>query len=269
MRKTALDMTVAENRRLTSNYSLLVLQTKCAPTNQENTFQFIDIQPGQFVQVRIDQSKTTFLRRPISVNFVCPERQELHLLVRLAGKGTEALCNLKAGDDLNIILPLGNGFSLPTEDQVRQGFNPLLVGGGVGVAPLLYLGKCLLDMGVKPSFLFAAKSEKDLLLIERFREFGEVYISTDDGSAGVPGLVTANPVLQQDWSSIYCCGPMPMMKAVARIAKANSIQCEVSLENTMACGLGACLCCVEDTVEGHVCVCTDGPVFNTDMLKWE
>lgn len=273
MHKTALYMTVAENRHLTSNYSLLVLRAdkiQNTDTDQkENTFSFAEILPGQFVQVRIDQSKTTFLRRPISVNFVYPEKNELHLLVRRAGKGTDALCDLKTGENLNIILPLGNGFSVPSENEMKEGFNPLLVGGGVGVAPLLYLGKCLHDMGVKPSFLLAAKSENDLLLVERFKEYGTVYVSTDDGSAGTPGLVTANPALQENWSRIYCCGPMPMMKAIARIARANSVPCEVSLENTMACGLGACLCCVEDTVEGHVCVCTEGPVFPIEKLKWD
>ena len=271
MRKTTLDMTVAENCHLTPNYSLLILQPKSISDwdNKENPFTFFDILPGQFVQVRIDQSKTTFLRRPISVNFVYPDKKELHLLVRRAGKGTEALCDIKTGDNLNVILPLGTGFSLPSEEETAIGYYPLLVGGGVGVAPLLYLGKLLRDRGINPSFLLAAKNEKDLLLIDKFKEFGTVYVSTDDGSAGTPGLVTANPALNEQWSKIYCCGPMPMMKAIARIAKTNSIPCEVSLENTMACGVGACLCCVEDTVEGHVCVCTEGPVFNTDVLKWE
>lgn len=262
MRKIALDMTVVENRRLTSAYSLLILEAD----KPVEDFNFGDIKPGQFVQVRVDDSKTTFLRRPISVNFVEPDRCRLHLLVRRAGEGTKVLCEMKEREDLNLLLPLGNGFSLPAS---AEGFTPLLVGGGVGVAPLLYLGKQLADMGVRPSFLLAAKSDADLLLLERFREYGPVYISTDDGSLGVPGLVTANPALQQQWSMIYCCGPMPMMKAVARIARGNNVPCEVSLENTMACGLGACLCCVEDTADkGNVCVCTDGPVFPIERLRW-
>ena len=270
MPKIALDMTVADNRRLTSNYSLLVL--KADNIREHETigelprFSFHDIMPGQFVQVKIDDSKSTFLRRPISVNFVNPDETELHLLVRRAGEGTKALCEIKPGESVNLLLPLGNGFSMP---QHAHGFRPLLVGGGVGVAPLLYLGKRLADIGVEPSFLLAARSEADLLLLERFRQYGPVYISTDDGSAGVPGLVTANPALREKWSMIYCCGPMPMMKAVAGIARENDVPCEVSLENTMACGLGACLCCVEDTADhGNVCVCTEGPVFSTTRLKW-
>lgn len=271
MRKTALDMKVIGNDHLSSNYSLLKLQAEnlTVPDNTtvKTLFSFNEILPGQFVQVRVDKSPGTFLRRPISVNFVYPDKNELHLLVRKAGKGTETLCEIAVGETLNVILPLGNGFSIPkdtTEKQLRL----LLVGGGVGVAPLLYLGKCLVDAGIQPSFLLAARSQSDLLLLDRFRELGQVYISTDDGSLGEPGLVTANPALREQWDRIYCCGPMPMMRAVAAIADSLKTPCEVSLENTMACGLGACLCCVEDTVDGHVCVCTDGPVFTTDKLKW-
>lgn len=275
MRKTAIDMTLVENRHLSPNYSLLILtapeqDTATTGDNDSETFTFGGIRPGQFVQVRVDDSKSTFLRRPISVNFVHPERNELHLLVRRAGKGTEALCDMKAGETLNVMLSLGNGFSIPaTGNTSANTFSPLLVGGGVGVAPLLYLGKCMVDAGIRPSFLLAAKSKGDLLLLDEFKKFGDVYLSTDDGSAGTKGLVTANPALKERWSRIYCCGPMPMMKAVARIARESSVPCEVSLENTMACGLGACLCCVEDTTEGHVCVCTEGPVFDIDRLKWD
>ncbi|MBD5225709.1 MAG: dihydroorotate dehydrogenase electron transfer subunit [Bacteroidales bacterium] len=271
MRKTALDMRVVGNQHLSANYSLLILKaddvTVPCDTTSAEPFSFPTIRPGQFVQVRVENSPETFLRRPISVNFVRPEENELHLLIRRAGKGTEALCETEPGDILNVILPLGNGFSIPDNNDSTS-FHPLLVGGGVGVAPLLYLGKRLADIGIEPSFLLAAKSEKDLLLLESFREIGTVYISTDDGTAGVPGLVTANPALRDSWSRIYCCGPMPMMKGVAAIAHETGVPCEVSLENTMACGLGACLCCVEDTVDGHVCVCTEGPVFTTDKLKW-
>lgn len=273
MRKIALDMVVTENRRLTDSYSLLILKASekdidaamegC--TSCEN-FDFSEIRPGQFVQVRIDDSKTTFLRRPVSVNFVSPADKELHLLVRRAGEGTRALCEISKDEKVNVVLPLGNGFTLP---DTPEAYRPLLVGGGVGVAPLLYLGKVLVDMGAQPSFLLAAKTAEDLLLLNSFREYGAVYISTDNGSLGVPGLVTENPALTHPWDMIYCCGPMPMMKAVARIARQNSTPCEVSLENTMACGLGACLCCVEDTADhGNVCVCTEGPVFSTERLKW-
>ncbi len=258
MSKAIIDFKVVENNKLTDKYSLLVL----TPVSTDTAFNFHDIKPGQFVEVRIDTSKTTFLRRPISVNYVDPIRKHLHLLVRGAGEGTHALCAQAVGDIVNIMLPLGNGFS------IVKATKPLLVGGGVGVAPLLYLGKQLRDNGIAPSFLLAARSKADLLELDKFKELGDVYISTDDGSAGHPGIVTLNPALEQQWDMIYCCGPMPMMKAIAKIANSSNINCEVSLENSMACGLGACLCCVEDTIDGNVCVCKEGPVFNIKQLKW-
>lgn len=253
-------MEVVANERLSEAYSRLILKSNEAVEG----FDFAEIAPGQFVQIRVDGSKETFLRRPISVNFVVPDERELHLLVRRAGEGTKALCEITEGEKLNLVMSLGRGFSCYVAPESRT----LLVGGGVGVAPLLYLGKQLKDKGLSPTFLLAARSGKDLLLLDEFKKYGTVIVSTDDGSMGTPGLVTANPALSEKWDMIYCCGPMPMMKAVAGIAKAKEIACEVSLENTMACGLGACLCCVEDTVHGNVCVCTEGPVFNIETLKW-
>ena len=270
MKKTVTDFIINENVRISDVYSRLVLTET---DNALSSPDYAGIRPGQFVEVRVDGSKTTFLRRPISVNFVVPERHEIHLLVRKAGDGTRSLCDSKVGETVNLMLPLGNGFSLPDVNCAAGSDAPhpyrlLLIGGGVGVAPLLYLGKTLCDMGIRPTFLLAAKTEKDLLELDRFKEFGDVIVSTDDGSAGTPGLVTENPILRESWDRFYCCGPMPMMKAIARIAVESNVPCEVSLENSMACGLGACLCCVEDTVDGHVCVCTHGPVFNVADLKW-
>jgi dihydroorotate dehydrogenase electron transfer subunit len=106
------------------------------------------------------------------------------------------------------------------------------------------------------------------LQLDEFAAVGDVYLSTEDGSKGEKGFVTQHSVLAEEFSYIYTCGPKPMMQAVARIAREHNTPCEVSLENLMACGVGACLCCVEDTVEGHVCVCKEGPIFNIDRLKW-
>lgn len=263
--KAELDFVVRECVQLTPSYSLLTLAYNPHGGLQGDVgFDFSIIRPGQFVQVRIDGCSNTFLRRPISISFVDVAAKEIQLLVRRAGEGTDWLCSRNKGDFVNVILPLGNGFFLE-----QAGRKPLLVGGGVGVAPLLYLGKVLNDAGITPTFLLAAKTAEDLLLTERFRQYGEVIISTDDGTAGAPGLVTSNPALERSWSHMYVCGPKPMMVALARLAGEKGVECEVSLENTMACGLGACLCCVEDTKEhGNVCVCTDGPVFNARDLKW-
>ena len=146
----------------------------------------------------------------------------------------------------------------------------LLVGGGVGVAPLLYQGAFLKSLGVKPTFLLGARTSKDLLMLDEFRKYGEVYITTEDGSEGEKGFVTQHTILQkQRFDLIQTCGPTPMMRAVARYAYQQGIDCEVSLENMMACGLGACLCCVEKTTEGNLCVCKEGPVFNIKRLLWQ
>lgn len=258
MKKFLLDLEVKSKAWLNPGYALLVLTSpdKLPP-----------ILPGQFVEVRVDGSPGTFLRRPISVHQVDYERNELWLLVQVVGDGSRHLAGLEAGDVLNVILPLGNGFSLPPRRDARV----LLVGGGCGIAPLLYLGKYLRQRGYdRCDFLLGARSAADLLQLDEYRRYGQVYTTTEDGSHGERGFVTHHPVMHEGGiDMIYACGPTPMMKAVARLAREAGIACEVSLENTMACGLGACLCCVTDTTEGHVCVCTEGPVFNINKLKWQ
>jgi dihydroorotate dehydrogenase electron transfer subunit len=222
--------------------------------------------PGQFVEVRVDGSPSTFLRRPISINFVDLSQNELWLLVATVGYGTRRLAQLQTGDTLNCMLPLGNGFS-PVQ---KQGEKVLLVGGGVGVAPLLDYGKYLKEHGAKPVFLLGARSKSDLLEQDLFKAIAPVYVTTEDGSEGEKGFVTQHTLLNnKTFDRISVCGPKPMMVSVARYAKATNTPCEVSLENMMACGLGACLCCVEKTVKGNVCVCKEGPVFDINDLTWE
>lgn len=245
----------------TLQYSDMYSHLSLTPADDEPLPQIL---PGQFVQVAPD-TNGVLLRRPISINDVNVKENSFDLLVRNAGKGTEAIISRHPGDYLNVLLPLGNGF---TYVGLEKEANVLLIGGGVGVAPLLYLGRCLKESGITPRFLLGARSAKDILELDGFSLVGEVYISTEDGSMGEKGLVTTNSVLNADITKIYCCGPAPMMKAVAAIARERKIDCEVSLENMMACGLGACLCCVENTVKGNVCVCTEGPVFNINMLNW-
>lgn len=223
-----------------------------------------EIAPGQFVQVRVDGSPSTYLRRPISIHDVDAAKNEITLLVQQVGEGTRQLAVAEAGDTLNMVLPLGNGFTLP-----GSGERCLLVGGGIGIAPLYYFAKVLNEKGIRPTLLLGGKSASDLLRLEDYQKLGETYVTTEDGSLGEKGFVTMHSVWQQkSFDKIYVCGPKPMMKAVAKLAAERNVWCEVSLENLMACGLGACLCCVEDTVDGHVCVCKEGPVFNTRRLKW-
>lgn len=251
------DLTVKAVEHPHERYVLLKL------TDQE---QLPEMVPGQFVEVKVEGSERTFLRRPISINFVDKEKNELWLLIQTVGDGTRKLATLKEGDKLNLLFPLGNGFS----DVEKEGEEVLLIGGGVGVAPLLEYGKWLKERGAKPSFLLGARSKSDLLELNLFRQFGEVFITTEDGSEGEKGFVTQHSVLaKRKFDRISVCGPKPMMVAVAKFAKKNEVKCEVSLENMMACGLGACLCCVEKTVKGNVCVCKEGPVFDVNLLSWE
>jgi len=251
-----LDLLVKSNSRLNDQYFLLIL-THTAPLPE--------MLPGQFVEVRVDNSPTTFLRRPISINFFDKENNELWLLIQKVGDGTRKLGELKPNDSVNLILPLGNSFSLPQSHDAKL----LLVGGGVGIAPMLFWGAKLKEMGFKPIFLIGGRSEANLLQLDEFKKYGELYCTTEDGSVGEKGFVTNHSILTDiNFDAIYTCGPTPMMKAVAAYAQKNNVDCEVSLENTIACGIGTCLCCVTDSVDGHVCVCTEGPVFNITKLKW-
>lgn len=314
MKKYILDLVVKSISQPRPGYVVLQLTDPTGPLPE--------MLPGQFVEVRVDGSPSTFLRRPISINFVDREANELWLLVHVVGDATRTLARLEAGAVVNVVLPLGHGFSLPekatsrknreaqdgnTEAQdgnseardggskardgkseahgdgeVRDGGRYLLVGGGVGTAPLLYLGQELVARGCRPSFLLGGRTADDLMQLDLFRRFGDVYLTTEDGSAGERGFVTQHSLwnsvaVSEDISEgtalpafdlICTCGPKPMMMAVARLAREKGIPCEASLENLMACGLGACLCCVEDTTDGNVCVCKEGPVFSTDKLKW-
>lgn len=258
LKKHIIDLQVVSVEGLGDRFVLL----KCTDPNAP----LPPMMPGQFAQLRVDGSKETFLRRPISINFVDTKQNQIWFLVQLVGAGSRALGRLKEGDTLNALLPLGNGFSMPVSAEKKH----LLVGGGVGTAPLLYLGAQMNLMGMRPTFLLGARTKDMLLQMEDFQRVGDVYVTTEDGSAGEKGFVTQHSILfKQHFDRISVCGPSPMMKAVAKFARANSVPCEVSLENMMACGLGACLCCVEKTVKGNVCVCTEGPVFDINELTWE
>lgn len=261
MPKTLKNMRVVANRRLSPKLSLLTLEAADASGLPE-------ILPGQFVQIEVPDSKTTFLRRPISVCDVVGGGTQLVLMVRDAGAGTHALCNCTPGSIFSVLLPLGGG-TFPT--GLPRGSRVALIGGGVGVAPLLYYAKKLVANGIHAEFVLGGRSVAELPMIEDYAAVAPVNITTDDGSAGVRGVVTAHPRLSDCTGDTLwaVCGPMPMMKAVASLAHGKGIQCLVSLENTMACGLGACLCCVTgDAAGNNVCVCTAGPVFDVSSLDW-
>jgi dihydroorotate dehydrogenase electron transfer subunit len=255
MAKRIEDLKIIGNKRLNDDFFVLEL------SGNDN---LPDIKPGQFAQVRVDGSPETFLRRPISIHDIDYGKNTFHLLIQVAGKGTETLSKLKNGDFLNLIYPLGNSFSLPDKkDKV------LLIGGGCGIAPLLFLGKYLKSNGYVPDILLGFRKSELIIEVDKYIEVGKVYLTTEDGSRGEKGYVTNHTIFSSGrYDRIYCCGPDSMMKAIAWYCKKNNINCEVSLENLMACGIGACLCCIVDTVKGNLCTCIDGPVFNITELKW-
>lgn len=257
MKKFILDLTINANIRLHTNYVLLKMTCQSP---------LPEILPGQFAELKIDGSPTTFLRRPISINFVDRQHNEIWFIIQLVGDGTKRLAQMQVGDVINAILPLGNSYTIPQSISNKL----LLIGGGVGTAPMLYLGEQLAKTGHHPIFLLGARSQTDLLQLDEFAQYGDVYTTTEDGSYGEKGYVIQHSILTKlQFDKIYACGPKLMMIAVAKYAKKNHIECEVSLENTMACGIGACLCCVENTTEGHLCVCKEGPVFNINKLLWQ
>ncbi len=258
MKKIIADFTVISNRGAgTDSFILKLSYSSPLP----------EILPGQFAEVLVERSPETFLRRPISVFDVDYGKNQLELLIQVVGPGTKALSELEKGASLNMVLPLGNSFTLP---DVMPSGKVLLIGGGVGIAPLLMLGKALMKKGIEPEFILGFRNKERIIGYERFTAAGRVHITTEDGSAGEKGFVTSHSVLKEERiAKIYSCGPDPMMKAVAGFAYEHDIDCEVSLEQLMACGIGVCLCCVVDTSHGRVCTCTDGPVFNIKTLKWQ
>jgi dihydroorotate dehydrogenase electron transfer subunit len=255
MSKRIEDLKVIENKRIADDLFIIEL-------SGNNDLR--DLRPGQFAQVRVDRSPDTFLRRPISIHDVDYEKKILKLLIRIAGKGTEALSRLRIGDFLNLIYPLGTSFSIPAGNE-----KILLVGGGCGVAPLLFLGKHLKSNGYIPDILLGFRNRERMVEIDEYCKIGTVYLTTEDGSEGEKGYVTDHSLFSTfRYDRIYCCGPDSMMRAISGYCVKHNVKCEVSLENLMACGIGVCLCCVVHTTRGNLCTCIDGPVFNINDLKW-
>ena len=250
MKKYITDFTIKHKVVYNDKYFSLVLQ---------HPDRLPEIEAGQFVEVEVPGNKQVMLRRPISIHDVDPVANTMTLLIQVAGKGTLTLSRMNEGDILNIVYPLGHGFS-------QEGKNVLLVGGGAGIAPLLHLSKCLKAKGVTTTILLGGRTAELIPVRDEFNPYGTVAYATEDGSLGEKGLVTQHSLFSADYDHIYTCGPTPMMKAVARYAMEKGIECEVSLENMMACGVGACLCCVVDSDQGHKCVCKEGPVFDTRQL---
>lgn len=221
--------------------------------------------PGQFVGV-YPKNKSTILPRPISICEVSEERNALRLVYRIAGQGTGEFSGLTAGDCVEILGILGNGFPL----EEGNGKKVFLMGGGIGVPPILQLAK---ELEADKSILVGYR-DANLFLKEDLEQYGKVYVATEDGSVGTKGnvmdAIAANGL---DADVIFACGPMPMLRAIKKYAEEHEIKAYISLEEHMACGVGACLGCVVKTKEvdhhSHVHnarICTDGPVFDAEEV---
>ena len=233
-------------------------------------------QPGQFVHVRVPGLLHRLLRRPFSICDARPAEGSLTIVYKVVGEGTRALSGIAAGAQLDVIGPLGRGFTIPSED-VRA----VIVAGGYGAAATYLLAR---RSPRPPVALVGGRTRKDLLLLQEFRDLGcEVRTSTEDGSHGRRGMVTdlleellSEPDPQPRTVNIAACGPTPMLKAVAGIARRYGVAAEVSLDEHMCCGVGACFTCVARVRSEHsesgweyVRTCLDGPVFPAERIVWD
>ncbi len=209
---------------------------------------------GQFVELKLGGF---YLRRPISVSEI--SANTITLAYKVVGSGTDAMTRLKAGDKINTLCELGNGFEL----NARK---PLLVGGGIGVAPLYELAKTFVSKGIKPTMLLGFKNSSEIFYVEKFEKLGDVILTTDDGSCGYKGntveYLKNNKVM---FDRYYACGPMVMMKYIKELSSAG----DMSLEARMGCGFGVCMGCSIKTTEGYKRVCKEGPVFDAQTLIFE
>jgi dihydroorotate dehydrogenase electron transfer subunit len=255
---------IVYNKRVKEPYHLLAVQGGGIASKAA---------PGQFLQIKVNKGLEPLLRRPFSIHAI--RGTLIEILYEVVGEGSSILSKRKAGEFIDIIGPLGNGFSAakaPNTGKNKE-LKPVLVAGGIGVAPLFFLAKKLKQ--AKPVVLIGARTKSLIICEKEFLESGcDVKTATDDGSFGFKGRVTE--LLEKTLSSIdyrlltiYACGPEPMLKEISRIALKHNIPAQISLEAHMACGIGACLGCVVNTKEGFKRVCKEGPVFNCETIVWQ
>jgi dihydroorotate dehydrogenase electron transfer subunit len=227
--------------------------------------------PGQFIMIKCGNSSEPLLRKPISFNRIDKGKGTIDLLFRVVGTGTRILSEIEPGEDLDIIGPLGNGFKIDASKDVA-----ILIGGGAGIAPLLSLAKDIAPKIKAKYALIGANNINSVLCEDDFKELGfETVVSTDDGTYGIKGIVTdilleliSSKLAPLD-TAIYACGPRPMIRHLEEISSQKGIPCQVSLEEWMACGFGACNGCAVNTKQGYKKVCSDGPIFNAGELIWQ
>ena len=211
--------------------------------------------PGQFINIKIDGF---YLRRPISI---CDfDDETITIIYKVVGAGTEVMAKMGAGEKLDILVALGNGF-----DTSKSGETPVLIGGGVGVPPMYNLCKKLINEGKKVSVILGFNTQNEIFYENEFKDLGaDVFVTTVDGSYGVKGFVT-DVLCDLDYSYFFTCGPMPMFTAIEKTAKTSG---QYSFEERMGCGFGACMGCSCKTKYKNIRICKDGPVLEREVIVW-
>ena len=236
---------VTENRKIAKNTYLMVLKGDTSDIKAS----------GQFINIKLDG---LFLRRPISV---CDcDSETVTIIYKVVGVGTEQMAKIKAGEMLDVLTGLGNGYDLS-----KSGDRPLLLGGGAGVPPMYMLAKQLLKEGKKVSVVLGFNTQEEIFFVDEFKAIGcDVTVCTADGSVGVKGFVT-DAMVNIDYTYFYTCGPEPMLKAIDKVAKTSG---QLSFEERMGCGFGACMGCSCKTKYGNKRICKDGPVLEREEIIW-
>lgn len=249
---------VLANDRVAQGVGLMVLRApRCAA----------NVQPGQFVHLRVATGSRIILRRPFSIHRA--ERDSVEILYQILGEGTLRMAEKPVGDvSMDLVGPLGHGWEAP------EGItHALFVTGGLGAAPLGMLAERLAARGVAVSIAMGAPTSERLVARELFESVARrVELATDDGSAGEHGFVTgpaARLLAEERFDAVYTCGPEPMQRAIAKLASEARTPCQLSLERLMACGIGACLSCVVSTRDGLKRACVDGPIFDAEEVVWD
>ncbi|OCS87609.1 dihydroorotate dehydrogenase electron transfer subunit [Caryophanon tenue] len=244
-------MTVVAQKQIATNIFELTLRGELVQ----------DMNPGQFVHVKVSDSFEPLLRRPISIANIDKDNHEFTMIYRAEGRGTSILSTNREGQLVDVLGPIGNGFPV---EEAAPGQTALLVGGGIGVPPLHELSKQLTARGVNVIHVLGFQSEDVCFYEEEFTKLGDTYYATVDGTKGTKGFVTTVfDEKQPAFDVFYSCGPMPMLRALEQYYPEK--KGFMSFEERMGCGIGACFACVCDTTEGqdkaYVKVCSDGPVF--------
>ncbi|MBO8171114.1 MAG: dihydroorotate dehydrogenase electron transfer subunit [Bacillaceae bacterium] len=253
------DMTVVTNERIAERIFRMTLAGNLVDKM---------VCPGQFVHVKCGSGSVPLLRRPISISDVDADQQQFTMIYRVEGEGTRLLSRMHPGEQVNVLGPLGQGYPIK---QRKSGEHAVLVGGGVGVPPLYYLGRKLVEKGVRVTSVIGFGSREQVFLENELKELGDVYVTTMDGSHGTRGLVTDVLTVGDvdPWDVLYSCGPIPMLKALQELYGKEQTEAYISLEQRMGCGVGACLACVchpseetrQNTGKRYFKICSDGPVF--------